>query len=95
MLLTIFVIYLKKSKQGGLYPPLLLACMLCAMVLFPASKDYKLALVGGVFILYVLYLENQLVLAGRTKRIAIQILFGIIAMSYSAILFLSRIARWF
>jgi hypothetical protein len=87
LLLTILVLYLKKMRKGGLYPPLLLACMLSAMVLFPASKDYKLGLLCGVFCFYVIYLQEQLSTTSQKRSIAVQILFGLVSLCYSAVLF--------
>jgi hypothetical protein len=86
-LLIILALYLKKMRKGGLYPPLLLACMLSAMVLFPASKDYKLGLLCGVFCMYVIYLQEQLSMTSHKRNIVVQLLFGLVSLCYSAVLF--------
>lgn len=86
LLLAILYISLKRADVG-LYPPLLMACMLSAMVLFPASKDYKLGLLSGVFVLYVLYLEKQVQFITKKRGVLVHLLFVLIGMCYSAVLF--------
>ena len=64
-----------------------MACMLSAMVLFPASKDYKLGLLSGVFCFYVIYLQEQLQHVTRNKEILVNIIFSLIAVCYCIVLF--------
>jgi hypothetical protein len=87
LLLSVFIIYLKKERKGGLFPPLLLGCMLAAMALFPASKDYKLAMIVGVFCMYVIYLEREITYLPRTNKIQIYGLFSVMAFCYASIQF--------
>jgi hypothetical protein len=50
--------YLRKYPQIGFYPPLILWCTLAGMVLFPASKDYKLVILFAAMAIYVTYIDN-------------------------------------
>lgn len=87
MLFIIFKSYLRSSEEGGIYPPLILGCTLAAMVLFPASKDYKLAIICGAFCMYVLYLQQKLPGLAKRQEREVYLFFGIISFCYCAVLY--------
>lgn len=85
--LVVFWIYLKRYPEGGFSPPLIFACMLVAMVLFPASKDYKLALLSGVFGIYLIYMEKKLLIMQKHQKVSLYVLTGFLIFGYTTTLF--------
>lgn len=83
----VFWVYLRNYPVGGFFPPLIFACTLGAMVLFPASKDYKLCLLVGVFGIYLLYIENKLRQFDQKKHLVIYGIVFILALCYCTTLY--------
>ena len=86
MLGYIFFHFLRNQKTG-FFPPLLFACLLFSMALFPASKDYKLPLLAGGFGVYTLYLSRLQFNKMLPSQILIYLCYLGIALSYSITLY--------
>jgi hypothetical protein len=79
--------YFRNNKSMSFYPPLILWCTLAAMVIFSASKDYKLVILQAPMAYYIIYLEDSLTIY-RIRNIPVFVLsFFLQAICYCATLF--------
>ena len=88
-LFSLFLImkdYINQRKIITFFPPLFLWCTLAVMIFFPASKDYKLAILCFAMAPYLIYLENRITQIGRSN-IYISVLIFFLVVAYSSTLY--------
>ncbi len=79
--------YIRELPNGGFYPPLIMACTIGALAVLPISKDYKLAMMPPVFVIYILYINARDHLLNGKRRLIHFITLGLFSLGNFVLIF--------